>query len=243
MDTWLNNEKEGKDGRDQKKLETAIEENRNLKMHLATTKANIDELRGQLGDIRSQYEVKCSELTEERENRLEYVFELENIHQQLDYLRQANQKLQDTNDGLVQMVDVNSLRSPRVVRKVGNGAKRRGSGDGYDSDSLRSRSSRVSDRLRVTDSNFAIKRLLEDLDSGTSTLPAEDDHQQEEERDEEVAIRVLESVLIEQRSQPNSIEQRDRNLTEVLLSRTCLAYLVYKRSFLCCRLTWLTKVP
>ena len=239
----MNNEKEGKDGRDQKKLETAIEENRNLKMHLATTKANIDELRGQLGDIRSQYEVKCSELTEERENRLEYVFELENIHQQLDYLRQANQKLQDTNDGLVQMVDVNSLRSPRVVRKVGNGAKRRGSGDGYDSDSLRSRSSRVSDRLRVTDSNFAIKRLLEDLDSGTSTLPAEDEHQQEEERDEEVAIRVLESVLIEQRSQPNSIEQRDRNLTEVLLSSTCLAYFVYKSSFLCCRLTWLTKVP
>ena len=239
----MNNEKEGKDGRDQKKLETAIEENRNLKMHLATTKANIDELRGQLGDIRSQYEVKCSELTEERENRLEYVFELENIHQQLDYLRQANQKLQDTNDGLVQMVDVNSLRSPRVVRKVGNGAKRRGSGDGYDSDSLRSRSSRVSDRLRVTDSNFAIKRLLEDLDSGTSTLPAEDDHQQEEERDEEVAIRVLESVLIEQRSQPNSIEQRDRNLTEVLFSNTFLVYLVHKRSFLCCRLTWLTKVP
>lgn len=218
MDTWLNNEKDGKDGKDQKKLDTAIEENRNLKMHLNDTQTNIALLRAELGQVRNQYEVKISELSEERENRMEYMYELENIHRQLDLLRSANQKLQDTNDGLVQMVDVNSLRSPRVVRKVANVAKRRGSGDEYDSDSLRSRSSRVSDRLRVTDSNFAIKRLLEDLDSGTSTLPAEDDHHHEEEAEEdqeEVAIRVLESVLIQQNGQPQSIEQRDRNLTEV----------------------------
>ena len=128
------------------------------------------------------------------------------------FYRNANQKLQDTNDGLVQMVDVNSLRSPRVVRK-GAKSPRRGSGDSkYDSDSLRSRSSRVSDRLRVTDSNFAIKRLLEDLDSGTSTLPNEDDHQNHEA--EEDAIRVLESAIIEQED-PKSIGQRDCNLTEV----------------------------
>ena len=127
------------------------------------------------------------------------------------FYRNANQKLQDTNDGLVQMVDVNSLRSPRVVRK-GAKSPRRGSGDSkYDSDSLRSRSSRVSDRLRVTDSNFAIKRLLEDLDSGTSTLPNEDDPNHHEA--EEDAIRVLESAIIEQ--EPKSIGQRDCNLTEV----------------------------
>ena len=231
MDTWLNNEKDGKDGKDQKKLDTAIEENRNLKMHLNDTQTNIALLRAELGQVRNQYEVKMSELSEERENRMEYMYELENIHRQLDLLRSANQKLQDTNDGLVQMVDVNSLRSPRVVRKVANAAKRRGSGDEYDSDSLRSRSSRVSDRLRVTDSNFAIKRLLDDLDSGTSTLPAEDDHHHEEEPEEdheEVAIRVLESVLIQQNSQPQSIEQRDRNLTEV---RTKVTFLYYKLPF------------
>ena len=93
--------------------------------------------------------------------------------------------MQDTNDGLVQMVDVNVLRSPRIARKVGSTrstkSPRKGSGDEYDSDSLRSRSSRVSDRLRVTDSHFAIKRLLDDLDSGTSTLPAEEDQHEAEE--------------------------------------------------------------
>ena len=39
-------------------------------------------------------------------------------------------------------------------------------GSYYDSDSLRSRGSRGSERLKVSDSNYAIQRLLEDLGKG-----------------------------------------------------------------------------
>ena len=117
------------------------------------------------------------------------------------FRRSANQKLQDTNDGLVQMVDVSSLRSPRVTprRFRNDDDERRSSG----SDSIRSRSSRRSDRLRVIDSDYKIKRLLDDLDSGTASVPASED-----------AITTLDNVIREH-EQPLSIEQRDCDLTEV----------------------------
>ena len=85
----MNNEKDGQSHSQeaQKKLDTAAEENRNLKMHLNDTQTNIALLRAELGQIRNQYDVKCSELSEERENRIEYMYELENIHRQLDLLR------------------------------------------------------------------------------------------------------------------------------------------------------------
>ena len=81
-------------------------------------------------------------------------------------------------------------------------------GSNSDTDSLRSKSSRVSDRLQVTDCNFAIKRLLDDLDSGTSTI----DHDQELD-----AIRVLDTVILDH-DQTRSVsinEEKDRSLTEV----------------------------
>ena len=111
------------------------------------------------------------------------------------FFRSANQKLQDTNDGLVHMVDVNVLRSPRLTRKLGEADS--------DSDSMRSKSSKYSDRLRVTETEFKINRLLDDLDSGTgSTL-----------NDEKEAIQTLDRVI--QDHEPISIEQRDCDLTEV----------------------------
>ena len=61
----MNNEKDGQRPQEaQKKLDTAIEENRNLKMHLNDTQTNIALLRAELGQIRNQYDVKCSELSE-----------------------------------------------------------------------------------------------------------------------------------------------------------------------------------
>ena len=70
----------------------------------------------------------------------------------LYFFREANQKLQDTNDGLVQMVDESVLRSPRVSKRN----SRRGSQSGSESDSLPSRHSsiRLSGRLRVPEPQF-----------------------------------------------------------------------------------------
>ncbi len=47
-----------------RKLETAAEENRLLKISLNDTQANIALLRGEMTQVRNQYESKCTELTE-----------------------------------------------------------------------------------------------------------------------------------------------------------------------------------
>ena len=67
VDDWLNKEKNGSSHlseETQKKLENAIGENRDLKLSLNETQTNIALLRAELGQIRSQYENKCSELCE-----------------------------------------------------------------------------------------------------------------------------------------------------------------------------------
>ena len=42
----------------------------------------------------------------ERENREEFAYEYDNMSRQLELLRNANQRLQDTNDGLRNIVDI-----------------------------------------------------------------------------------------------------------------------------------------
>ena len=66
VDTWLNKEKDGNSHSEetQKRLENAVEENRNLKFSLNDTQTNIALLRAEMGQIRSQYENKCTELSE-----------------------------------------------------------------------------------------------------------------------------------------------------------------------------------
>lgn len=141
------------------------------------------------------------------------MYELENIHRQLDLLRTANQKLQDTNDGLVQMVDVGTLRSPRLPirskrhREIGDERQ-------SNSDSDSQRSSRLSDRLRVTDCDYKIKRLMEDLDSGNSTLALGEDLLTAQDE----AIDELDAVIQEHQLSPESLEQKDFSLTEVSVS-------------------------
>ena len=48
----------------QKKLDNAIDENRNLKHNLSTTQTNIAMLRAELNQMRSQYDMKVNELNE-----------------------------------------------------------------------------------------------------------------------------------------------------------------------------------
>ena len=108
------------------------------------------------------------------------------------------------------MVDVTSLRSPRPSKRlrpprsaVGGESCCSGS-----SGSLRSRGSKDHrQHLHVaTDSEFAIKRLLDDLeDSGTSTFPGAEE--------EEEAIRVLENAVED--DDESIVYQNDRSLCEV----------------------------
>ena len=105
------------------RLEAAIGENRLLKSDLSDTKTSIALLKAELAQTRSQYESKCSELSMERENRMEHMYELDNLHRQLNLLQSANQKLQDTNDGLREFSEAakysDSLgRSPRSFQQV-----------------------------------------------------------------------------------------------------------------------------
>ena len=66
VDTWLNKEKNETSHTEeaQKKLDQAADENRSLKCVLTDTQTNIALLRAELGQIRHQYENKCSELSE-----------------------------------------------------------------------------------------------------------------------------------------------------------------------------------
>jgi len=57
----------------------------------------------------------------ERENKLEYVYEFDNLNRQLELMRDANQRLQDTNDGLRTVVDIGALSSPRSSAAASGG--------------------------------------------------------------------------------------------------------------------------
>jgi hypothetical protein len=65
MDSYLTKEKDAEHSKEaQKRLDNAVVENRLLKQSLSETQTSIALLRTDLAQIRSQYEVKCSELSE-----------------------------------------------------------------------------------------------------------------------------------------------------------------------------------
>ena len=65
IDTYLHKEKDEEHTKEaQKKLDNAIDENRNLKHNLSTTQTNIAMLRAELNQMRSQYDMKVNELNE-----------------------------------------------------------------------------------------------------------------------------------------------------------------------------------
>lgn len=266
IDSYLTTEsKEANTKEAQQKLNRAISENRALKNNLSDTQTNIALLRAELNQMRNQYDAKCYELNEERETKVEVLYEFDNLNRQLDLLRDANHKLQDTNDGLRSVVDVTSLNSPRVCsrndltnlfssdllrnpsdsdfsdkihsqplkrrkRRVyqGGGSALGGAGSRspsdrgslYDSDSLRSKCSTES-RPRISDIQFGIRRLMDDLDdSGHSTVPNDDLEYETRE-----ALMQLESATREEDISPGETPrgslrrkrqfEQDRDVSEV----------------------------
>ena len=63
VDSWINKEKDEQHTIEaQKRLDTAFNENRHLKMTLGDTQTNIALLKAELSQVRGQYDTKCNEL-------------------------------------------------------------------------------------------------------------------------------------------------------------------------------------
>lgn len=93
VDSWLkaNQEKENKDDKKmneyRQKLEEAIQENRQMRHSLLDTQTMISTMRGDLSNVRAQYEDKCQELEKEREKVILYLQEQELLSKQITVLQ------------------------------------------------------------------------------------------------------------------------------------------------------------
>jgi len=126
VDQWMNKD-EQLDTEARKKLDDANQENIQLKSLLSETQTNIAVLRSDMTNVKTTYESKVNELTNEKESMMEYVYQYDNLQRQLQLLQNANKQLQDTNDHMQNMVDMPALNSPRPnIRRelaLGLGAK------------------------------------------------------------------------------------------------------------------------
>ncbi|XP_040579463.1 ras and EF-hand domain-containing protein homolog isoform X2 [Lepeophtheirus salmonis] len=106
VDNWLQKDKVDSNHKEHlKKLDMASSENMELKSNLLETQARISLLTSDFMELRNQYEEKCMELNHEREDKIEYMYEVDNIQRQLEILRGANLNLKDSNDGLQSLIE------------------------------------------------------------------------------------------------------------------------------------------
>ncbi|XP_046682637.1 ras and EF-hand domain-containing protein homolog [Homalodisca vitripennis] len=104
------------EGRDKNKykekdFEESEEELRQLKLMLADKEANLAILGAEMGQLRAEYEDKCSQLNSQSVALSQYQNQTDQIHHKLRMLQRANNKLQDTNDSLLMIMDTGG-RSP-----------------------------------------------------------------------------------------------------------------------------------
>ncbi|XP_064088133.1 ras and EF-hand domain-containing protein homolog isoform X1 [Macrobrachium nipponense] len=177
VDSWL--KKDSGEGEMRKKLEDAYHANRNLNMSLNETATNLGLMRSEMAQLRLQYEEKCRELHSEREAVLEYMHQYDHMKRQLELLHQANMRLQDTNDSMRGAMEYEWRRSPAgsrcsSTRSSHRAKERRRSQRSLSQDSGRSRSPHppiLPSTENEGNIKFGIRRLMDDLDSGLSTLP------------------------------------------------------------------------
>ncbi|XP_042871091.1 ras and EF-hand domain-containing protein-like isoform X2 [Penaeus japonicus] len=174
VESWLNKDSEGEDkvAEVKRKLEEAYQANRSLNMNLNETTTNLGLLRSDLAQMRLQYEEKCRELHSEREQVLEYMHQYDHMKRQLELLHEANKRLQDTNDSMRDAMEFEWRRSPLGSRCSSNRSSLRQPKERRRSKS-RSRSPHPPLLPVENDGGlkFGIRRLMDDLDSGLSTLP------------------------------------------------------------------------
>ncbi|XP_045104323.1 ras and EF-hand domain-containing protein homolog isoform X1 [Portunus trituberculatus] len=177
VDSWLKKEEEGGGDRVQevrRKLEDAYHDNRTLNMTLHETTANLGLMRSDLAQMRLQYEEKCRELHNERETVLEYMHQYDHMKRQMELLHEANKRLQDTNDSMRSALETEWRHSPLTSRASSTRSNSLQRSKERRRSHSRSRSPHVP-ILSSQDSEgglkYGIRRLMDDLDSGLSTLP------------------------------------------------------------------------
>nr|XP_018903401.1 PREDICTED: ras and EF-hand domain-containing protein homolog isoform X1 [Bemisia tabaci] len=163
----------------------SLVENRELRMMLNDTKANLAVLRSEMSQLKVEYEKKCRELLSQQESAQQFKNETDYFQKQLQLLHDTNQKLQDTNDSLLFVVD-----DPRKVHAsrpaspfCSSRAPSQASSDSAVSAQEAARLKRQAENLeRLEDqtyynydqeqngAHFVIQRLMDDIDSGRSTL-------------------------------------------------------------------------
>ncbi|KAK8749156.1 hypothetical protein OTU49_015705 [Cherax quadricarinatus] len=176
VDSWLRREEGSgpeKVEEVRRKLEEAYHANRALNMNLHETTTNLGLLRSDMAQMRLQYEEKCRELHSERETVLEYMHQYDHMKRQLELLHEANKRLQDTNDSMRAAVEHEWRSSPLGSRCSSARSSLHRSKERKRSHS-RSRSplpSVLSPFEGDGTLKYGIRRLMDDLDSGVSTLP------------------------------------------------------------------------
>uniref|UniRef100_A0A8D8SIK4 Ras and EF-hand domain-containing protein n=1 Tax=Cacopsylla melanoneura TaxID=428564 RepID=A0A8D8SIK4_9HEMI len=157
-------------------------ENKELKMTLEKTKTNLDLVHAEMAQLKNEYEGKCQELNHQQTTLMQYIGKTDHVQKQLQLLHETNKKLQDTNDSLLSIVDVASKSRPPTPccysadssnsemdgrsnhTKCHHRVSSRGPSRG---------TSEVGDLMELdqgSDKQFAIQRLMEDIDSGRSTM-------------------------------------------------------------------------
>ncbi|XP_021930330.1 ras and EF-hand domain-containing protein-like isoform X2 [Zootermopsis nevadensis] len=194
----------------------AVSENRELRSTLADTRTNLAVLRSEMAQLRSEYEEKCHELNCQQETVTAYMNQNDHVHRQVQLLHDANMKLQDTNDSLLTVVDMSGLRSPRSSSPCCcSHTSSKGSPVGLSEGRKRKRASQPvsrspSDVESLVDSaptsfdstqnglggnvQFGIRRLMEDLDSGRSTMRDNMDVDSDKSLQEELLCATTEQV-------------------------------------------------
>ncbi|KAL7641872.1 UNVERIFIED_CONTAM: hypothetical protein RMT77_007746 [Armadillidium vulgare] len=204
VESWLKNEHGADDERYRevrRKLEESNISNRDLEMNLQDASTNIALLRTDLAHSRLQYDEKCKELHREREQMYEYMHQYEHLRRQLDLIHDANKRLQDTNDCLRENVD--------AELRFGAPLSRSSSVRSSNIRNLCSSQSASPVQREQEDTKFGISRLLDDLDSGLSTLPDKAEDTQITEQENE-----LSPIKDTSKLDPNDVENIYSSLQE-----------------------------
>ncbi|XP_054281061.1 ras and EF-hand domain-containing protein homolog isoform X2 [Macrosteles quadrilineatus] len=171
----LTERKEKDKDKDRDLSDESEEERRQLKLMLADKEANLAILSTEMAQLRTEYEGKCMQLNSQHATLCQYQNQTDQIHQKLRMLQRANNKLQDTNDSLLMIMDTGG-RSPACYSPASS----------IDSDDhLRKPKWAIMDHRtpsphsQVGDSNYFIpvpEYTVEYADSGRSTLREQMDY-------------------------------------------------------------------
>ncbi|KAJ9586007.1 hypothetical protein L9F63_020345, partial [Diploptera punctata] len=206
-------------------------ENRELRTTLSDTRTNLALLRSEMAHLRTDYEEKCRELNSQQETVMAFIHQNDHVQRQLHLLHEANIKLQDTNDSLLTVMDVSGIRSSRpsspyccshasssgspVTPSEGRKRKRASQPISRSASDVESLVDSAPASLGYTrnelsdDVQFGIRRLMEDLDSGRSTMRENMDLDSDKSLQEE-----LSAAIIENSENLEAIEQKNQQFNE-----------------------------